>query len=112
MTDLYTLFIDVILRLQRDELIKTKNIVTAFIAKLLVYKRNIDKHEFNNFPMYQKYPSEMIICYLFIVNALITILTGIAYWALHPFSNIKMSTSSQLVKQLIELQQTRNEIKN
>ncbi|CAH1107361.1 unnamed protein product [Psylliodes chrysocephalus] len=52
LTDLYKLFNDVNLQLQGDDLnlIKTKNVAAAFVAKLQLYKRNMGRHKFNNFP--------------------------------------------------------------
>ncbi|GFQ78049.1 SCAN domain-containing protein 3 [Trichonephila clavata] len=50
--DLYKLFNDVCLQLRGDDLnlIKTKYSVAAFVSKLLLYKRNFGRREFNNFP--------------------------------------------------------------
>lgn len=52
LTDLYKLFNDVNLQLQGDDLnlIKTKNVIAAFVGKLLLYKNNIGRREFRNFP--------------------------------------------------------------
>ncbi|GBP24959.1 Protein ZBED8 [Eumeta japonica] len=52
LTDLYTLLNNMNLQLQGDDLnlIKPKNIVAAFVAKLLLHKKNIGKREFHNFP--------------------------------------------------------------
>ncbi|GBP42477.1 Protein ZBED8 [Eumeta japonica] len=51
-TDLYTLLNNMNLQLQGDDLnlIKTKNVVAAFVAKLLLHKKNIGRREFHNFP--------------------------------------------------------------
>jgi len=40
------------LQLQGDDLnvIKTKNIISAFVTKFLIYKRNIGQKEFIQFP--------------------------------------------------------------
>lgn len=52
LTDLYKLFNDVKLQLQGDDLnlARTKSVIATFVAKLLLYERNIGKREFNNFP--------------------------------------------------------------
>ena len=52
LTDLYTLFNDINLQLQGDDLnlIKTKTVVSPFVAKLLLHKKHIGKHEFHHFP--------------------------------------------------------------
>lgn len=52
LTDLYKLFNDINLQLQGDDLnlIKTKNVAAAFVAKFLLYKKNIGRREFHNFP--------------------------------------------------------------
>ncbi|GFQ91324.1 SCAN domain-containing protein 3 [Trichonephila clavata] len=52
LVDLYKLFNDVCLQLQGDglNLIKTKCSVAAFVSKLVLYKKNIGRREFNNFP--------------------------------------------------------------
>ncbi|KAJ0178841.1 hypothetical protein K1T71_005616 [Dendrolimus kikuchii] len=52
MTDLYKLFNDMNLQLQGDELnlFKTKNVVAAFAAKLLLNKKNMGRREFHSFP--------------------------------------------------------------
>ncbi|GFQ69650.1 SCAN domain-containing protein 3 [Trichonephila clavata] len=51
LVDLYKLFNGVCLQLQGDDLnfIKTKCSVASFVSKLLLYKRNIGRREFNNF---------------------------------------------------------------
>ena len=50
-TDLYKSFNYADLQLQGDNLnlIKTKNVIAGFVAKLLLYKNNIGRHEFHNF---------------------------------------------------------------
>ncbi|KAI5152824.1 hypothetical protein ENBRE01_3037 [Enteropsectra breve] len=56
LADLYKLYNEVNLQRQGDDLnlIKTKNIIASFIAKLLLYKRNIAVKNFLHFPKLQE----------------------------------------------------------
>ncbi|GBP39066.1 Protein ZBED8 [Eumeta japonica] len=52
LTGLYTLLNNMNLQHQGDDLnlIKPKNVVAAFVAKLFLHKKNIGRREFHNFP--------------------------------------------------------------
>lgn len=52
LTDLYAKFNEVNLQLQGDKLnmIKTKAVIAAFTTKLLTFRRNLERHEFQQFP--------------------------------------------------------------
>lgn len=117
LTDLYKLFNDVNLQLQGDDLnlIKTKNVVAAFIAKLLLHKKNIGRREFHNFPNLSVVPfnNDDLFVYCQHLEDLhndfkerfqdITKLE-IPDWVLDPFSNnANTALSSQLEEELIEL---------
>lgn len=52
MTDLFAKFNETNLKLQGDQLnlIKTKSITSAFVAKLFLYKQNLGRGEYSQFP--------------------------------------------------------------
>ncbi|XP_062530775.1 uncharacterized protein LOC134200913 [Bombyx mori] len=91
LTDLYTLP-DMNLQLQGDDLnlIKTKNVVAAFVAKLLLHKKNIGR--------------------LISLKDSKTLKWEIPDWVLDPFSNGNIAISPQLEEEFTELT-TNEEIK-
>ncbi|CAG9786987.1 unnamed protein product [Diatraea saccharalis] len=116
LTDLYKLFNDVNLQLQGDDLnlIKTKNSIAAFLSKLLLYKRNIGRREFNNFPNLSRvsFNNEDLLVYCQHLENLHrdfkegfqdVLNMDIPDWVLDPFSNVNTTGSSQLEEELIEL---------
>ncbi|XP_014481742.1 PREDICTED: SCAN domain-containing protein 3-like [Dinoponera quadriceps] len=116
LTDLYILFNDVNLQLQGDDLnlIKTKNIVPAFVAKLLLYRRNIGRHKFNNFPNLSavSFSNDDLLIYCQHLKNLHDdfkerfqdiLNMDIPDWVLDPFSNVNTAGSFQLEEQLIKL---------
>ena len=116
LTDLYKLFNDVNLQLQGDDLnlIKTKNSIAAFVSKLLLYKRNIGRREFNNFPNLSgvSLNNDDLLVYCQHLENLHRdfkerfqdiLNMGIPEWILDPFSNVNTAGSSQLEEELIEL---------
>ncbi|CAG9796454.1 unnamed protein product [Diatraea saccharalis] len=115
LTDLYKLFSDVNLQLQGDDLnlIKTKNRIAAFVSKLLLYKRNIGRHEFNNFPNLSRvlFNNDDLLVYCQHLENLHrdfkerfqdVLNMVIPDWVLDPFSNVNTAGSSHL-EELIEL---------
>lgn len=122
LTDLYTLFNDMNLQLQGDDLnlIKTKNIVAAFVAKLLLHKKNIGRREFHNFPnLSVSCNNDDLLVYCqhlenlhsdFIERFQDILKLEIPDWVLDPFSNVNIAISPQLEEELIELT-TNEEIK-
>ncbi|CAG9794244.1 unnamed protein product [Diatraea saccharalis] len=116
LTDLYKLFNDVNLQLQGDDLnlIKTKNSIAAFVSKLLLYKRNISRREFNNFPNLSRvsFNNDDLLVYCQHLENLHrdfkerfqdVLNMDIPDWVLDPFSNVNTAGSSQLEEELIEL---------
>jgi zinc finger BED domain-containing protein 5/7/8/9 len=123
LTDLYKLFNDVNLQLQGDDLnlIKTKTVIATFVAKLLLYKRNIGRREFNNFPNLTavSFINDDLVVYCQHLKNLHSdfkerfqdiLNMDIPDWVLDPFSNVNTAESSQLEEQLLELT-TNEEIK-
>lgn len=123
LTDLYKLFNDMNLQLQGDDLnlIKTKNVVAAFVAKLLLHKKNIGRREFHNFPnLSVSCNNDDLFAYCqhlenlhsdFIERFQDILKLEIPDWVLDPFSNVNAAIlSSQLEEELIELS-TNEEIK-
>ncbi|XP_050520167.1 SCAN domain-containing protein 3-like [Daktulosphaira vitifoliae] len=123
LTDLFKKFNETNLQLQGDELtlIKTKNIISAFIKKLLMYKINLGRKEFIQFPnlsMVQK-NDEDIITYCQHLEALHSdfnkrfediLKMVIPGWVLDPFSSAEIINSPKLEEELIELS-TNEELK-
>ncbi|CAG9790258.1 unnamed protein product [Diatraea saccharalis] len=116
LTDLYKLFNYVNLQLQGDDLnlIKTKNSIAAFVSKLLLYKRNIGRREFNNFPNLSRvsFNNDDLVVYCQHLENLHrdfkerfqdVLNMDIPDWVLDPFSNVNTAGSSQLEEELIEL---------
>lgn len=116
LTDLYKLFNDVNLQLQGDglNLIKTKNIIGSFVAKLLLYKRNLGRHDFNNFPNLSavsfnngdllEYCQHLDNLHNDFKRRFEDILNmNIPDWVLDPFLNVNTAQSSLLEEELIEL---------
>ena len=116
LTDLYKLFNDINLQLQGDDLnlLKTKNIVAAFVAKLLLHKNNIGRHEFHNFPNLSaaSFNNDDLLVYCQHLENLHSdfkerfqdiLKLEIPDWVLDPFSNVNTAGSSQLEEELIEL---------
>lgn len=122
MTDLYKLFNDMNLQLQGDKLnlIKTKNVVAAFAAKLLLHKKNLGRREFHNFPnLSVSCSNDELFAYCQHLENLHIDFTEryqdilnleIPDWVLDPFSNVNTAMSPQLEEELIELT-TNEEIK-
>lgn len=123
LTDLYKLFNDINLQLQGDDLnlIKTKNVVAAFVAKLLLHKKNIGRREFHNFPNLSaaSFNNDDLLVYCQHLENLHSdfkerfqdiLKLEIPDWVLDPFSNVNTAVSSQLEEELIELT-TNEEIK-
>lgn len=123
LTDLYKLFNDVNLQLQGDDLnlIKTKTVISTFVAKLQLYKRNIGRREFNNFPNLAaaSFINDDLVVYCQHLENLHNdfkerfqdiLNMDIPDWVLDPFSNVSTAESSQLEEQLLELT-TNEEIK-
>ncbi|KFM72485.1 Transposon-derived Buster3 transposase-like protein, partial [Stegodyphus mimosarum] len=123
LTDLYTSFNDMNLQLQGDDLnlIKAKNIVAAFVAKLLLHKKNIGRREFHNFTNLSKSCNNddlLVYCehleYLhsdFVEKFQDILNLEIPDWVLDPFSKVNLAISPQLEEELIELT-TNEEIKS
>lgn len=116
LTDLYKLFNDVNLQLQGDDLnlIKTKNVIAAFVAKLLLYKNNIGRREFRNFPNLSavSFNNDDLLVYCQHLENLHSdfaerfqdiLKLEIPDWVLDPFSNVNTAGSPQLEEELIEL---------
>ncbi|XP_039309107.1 protein ZBED8-like [Solenopsis invicta] len=123
LTDLYKLFNDINLQLQGNDLnlIKTKNVVAAFVAKLLLYVKNIGRHEFHNFPNLAaaSFNNDDLLVYCQQLENLHSdfkdrfqdiLKLEIPDWVLDPFSNVNTAGSSHLEEELIELT-TNEEIK-
>lgn len=122
LTDLYNKLNETNLQLQGDELnlIKTKAVISAFVSKLLLYKRNLGRGEFYQFPnlsLVEKRDDDVLI-YCQHLEALHNdfntrfkdILTmKIPDWVLDPFSSAEES-ELQLQEELIELS-TNEELK-
>nr|XP_042895582.1 SCAN domain-containing protein 3-like [Parasteatoda tepidariorum] len=110
------------LQLQGDDLnlIKTKNVVAAFVAKLLLHKKNIGRREFHNFPnLSVSCNNDDLLVYCqhlenlhsdFIERFQDILKLEIPDWVLDPFSNVNIAISPQLEEELIELT-TNEEIK-
>lgn len=122
LTDLYNKFNETNLQLQGDKLnlIKTKAVISAFVSKLLLYKRNLGRGEFYQFPnlslMEKRDDDVLIYCQHLegLHNDFNTrfkdILTmKIPDWVLDPFSSAEES-ELQLQEELIELS-TNEELK-
>lgn len=116
MTDLFKIFNEVNLQLQGDELnlIKTKNVIAAFVGKLLLFKRNLGRGEFLNFPTLSALSvgKEDLMTYCQHLGALHVDFTerfqdilnmSIPSWILDPFENAGTAESSNLEEELIEL---------
>ena len=116
LTDLYKLFNDVNLQLQGDDLnlIKTKNVIAAFVAKLLLHKKNIGRREFHNFPNLSvvSFNNDDLFVYCQHLENLHNdfkerfqdiLNLEIPDWVLDPFSNVNTAVSFQLEEELIEL---------
>lgn len=123
LTDLYKLFNDVNLQLQGDDLnlIKTKTVISTFVAKLLLYKINIGRREFNNFPNLgaASFINVDLVVYCQHLENLHNdfkerfqdiLNMDVPDRVLDPFSNVNTAESSQLEEQLLELT-TNEEIK-
>lgn len=116
LTDLFKKFNETNLQLQGDDLnlIKTKNIISAFLIKLLMYKRNLGRKEFIQFPnlsMAQK-NDEDLMTYCQHLEALHSdfnkrfediLKMNIPKWVLDPFSNTETIDSAKLEEELIEV---------
>lgn len=110
------------LQLQGDDLnlIKTKNVVAAFVTKLLLHKKNIGRREFHNFPnLSVSCNNDALLVYCqhlenlhsdFIERFQDILKLEIPDWVLDPFSNVNIAISPQLEEELIELT-TNEEIK-
>lgn len=123
LTDLYILFNEFNLQLQNEDLnlIKTKSAVTAFVAKLLLNKKNIGRREFHNFPnlslvsfnnidlfAYCQHLENLHIDFKERFQDILNL--EIPEWVLDPFSYANTLVSSQLEEELLELT-TNEEIK-
>ncbi|EZA56552.1 SCAN domain-containing protein [Ooceraea biroi] len=122
LTDLYNKFNKMNLELQGDELnlIKTKSIISAFMSKLLLYKRKLERgvfYQFLNLSSVKKRDDEVLIYCQHLQalhndfnNRFEDILTmKIPAWILDPFSSTE-ETELQLQEELIELS-TNEELK-
>ena len=95
-------------------LIKTKNVIAAFVAKLLLYKNNIGRREFHKFPNLSavSFNNDDLLVYCQHLENLHSDFTErfqdilkleIPDWVLDPFANINTAGSPQLEEELIEL---------
>lgn len=116
LTDLYQHFNEVNLQLQGDELnlIKTKAVIAAFVKKLLLWKRNLGRKEYNFFPNLstvslttkdiQTYCEHLEALHADFEERFSDILNMvIPSWVLDPFSQLDTAQSSNLEVELIEL---------
>lgn len=116
LTNLYKLYNDVNLKLQCDDLnlIKTKYIIATFVAKLLLYKRNITRHELNKFLdlTTASYNNDNLLVYYQNLGNLHDdfkqrfqdiLNMEIPDWVFDQFSNVNTVESSQLEEQILEL---------
>lgn len=123
MTDLYNKFNETNLQLQGDELnlIKTKAVISAFVSKLVLYKRNLGRGEFYQFSNLSsvKIRDEDILTYYQHLEALHDDFNNrfqdilnmkIPDWVLDTFLNIEES-KLPLQEKLIELS-TNEELKS
>jgi hypothetical protein len=115
LTDLFKIFNEVNLQLQGDELnlIKTKNVIAAFVRKLLLFKRNLGRGEYSHFPTLSavsaKQEDLLHYCqHLDVLHADFTerfqdiLNMNIPSWVLDPFANGD-TAASNLEEELIEL---------
>ncbi|VVC31373.1 Hypothetical protein CINCED_3A015940 [Cinara cedri] len=121
LTDLNKLYNDVNLQLQGDNLnlIKTKTYyIATFVSKLLLYKKNIRRREFNSFSNLTTahfiYDNLVVYCqhvenlHIDFKERFLDILNmNLLDWVLDSLSNTNTAESSQLEQQLLEL--TKNE---
>ncbi|GBP21795.1 hypothetical protein EVAR_10974_1 [Eumeta japonica] len=101
-------------------LVKTKNVFAAFVAKLLLHKKNVSRREFHNFPNLSiSCNSNDLLVYCqhlenlhsdFIERFQDLLKLEIPDWVLDPFSNVNIAISFQSEEELIELT-TSEEIK-
>lgn len=122
LTDLFTKFNEVNLQLQGDSLnlIKTKSIISAFLARIRLMKQNIGRHEFSQFPNLSQTncQEDDVLTYVQHLNALYTdfetrfedILTMvIPQWIINPYGDIE-ETDVILQEELIGIS-TNEELK-
>ncbi|KAJ0175131.1 hypothetical protein K1T71_009272 [Dendrolimus kikuchii] len=122
MTDLYKLFNDMNLQLQGDEinLVKTKNVVAPFAAKLFLHKKNTSRRDFHSFPnLSVSWSNDDLLTYCqhlenfhidFTERYQDILKLEIPDWVLDPFSNVNIAMPLQLEEELIKLT-TNEEIK-
>lgn len=116
LTDLFKIFNEVNLQLQGDELnlIKTKNIIAAFVGKPLLFKRNLGRGEYSHFSTLSAVSAkqEDLLTYCQHLDVLHVDCTErfqdilnmiIPSWVLDPFANANTAESSNLEEELIEL---------
>lgn len=116
LTDLFKIFNEVNLQLQGDELnlIKTKNVIAAFVGKLLLFKRNLGRGEYSHFPTLSAvsakhedlltYCQHLDVLHVDCVERFQDILNmNIPGWVLDPFANADTAESSNLEEELVEL---------
>lgn len=116
LTDLFKIFNQVNLQLQGDELnlIKTKNVIAAFAGKLLLFKRNLGRGEYNHFPTLSAvsakpedlltYCQHLEVLHVDFTERFQDILNmNIPSWVLDPFANTDTEESSNLEEELLEL---------
>ncbi|KAH1028848.1 hypothetical protein HUJ05_002172 [Dendroctonus ponderosae] len=100
------------LQLPGDDLnlIKPKNVVVAFVAKLLLHKKNIGRQSCNNDDLlvYSQHLENLHSGFIERFQNILKL--EIPDWVLDPFSNVNIEISPQLGEELIELT-TNEEIK-
>ncbi|XP_034642709.1 SCAN domain-containing protein 3-like [Trachemys scripta elegans] len=116
LTDLFNKFNETNSQLQGDELnlIRTKTVISAFVAKLLLYKRNLGQGQFSQFPnlsTVEKHDEDLF-TYCQHLEGLHSdfnqrfediLKMNIPDWVLDPFSSRNTEESPKLQEELIEV---------
>uniref|UniRef100_A0A5S6QLU3 DUF4371 domain-containing protein n=1 Tax=Trichuris muris TaxID=70415 RepID=A0A5S6QLU3_TRIMR len=120
LTELYFKFNEMNLQLQGDDLnlIKTKAIISAFVSKLVIFKRNLGRGEFCQFPLLAAlkentevvdddilvYCNHLEMLHADFMKRFIDILSmKIPDWVVDPFCNVE-EAETELQEELVELQ--------
>ena len=123
LTDLFRKFNEVNLQLQGDglNLIKTKSMISAFLARIKLMRQNIARNEFSQFPNLQQLDFEEndVLIYVEHLNALYTdfqvrfddiLKMVIPQWVINPYDDDIEEADVQLQEELLEIS-TNEELK-
>ena len=114
LTDIFGIFNKINLQLQGDDLnlIKTKSIISAFVGKLILYKQNLSRKEFSQFPhllkLSEMLQDDVILTYVTHLEELHRDLTTrfedllnmqIPQWIINPYSYTSLEEATVIIQE-------------